>query len=178
MSYRYAEPKAHESKTLPAGEYDFVVVQVDSPYHNDKGNFVVPVRIGIKGTTIVVYDWPGAGKSGEGKPYDTVAPFLKSIRRNPAVGEEPDFSSNSLRGCRGTVKLKVDKDTGFNKVAFYVYDREQTGATISRPSAPPEMYRQQAAPSRPPAHEPGFDKNDPMAGLGKTTGPDGDEIPF
>lgn len=146
MSYKYAEPKQTVFEPLPAGEYDFTVIEVDQTTLTDKGNFMLPIKIQIKNTNNVIYDYPSAGKSAkDGKPYDTIAPLLKAIRRNPAVDEEPDFSSANLVGARGSVKLKVEEYEGTkrNKVSYYIYDREQTTATVSGGlDAKPKEYNQ------------------------------------
>ena len=164
--YKYQEPKPVEFEVLPVGEYDFTVVAVEEPYtKSDTGGFVFPVIIQIKNTQVKVYDYPGAGLSKKDrKPYDTVAPFLKAIRRNPAVDEEPDFSAAHIVGAKGRVKLKVEDYQGVknNKVAYYIYDRDQAAATISRPGAGPVAYN----------------KSEPAAGLGRVEDDNGDNIPF
>jgi hypothetical protein len=152
MSYKYQEPSSPDFEVLPAGEYDFVVVGVEDPYVKN-GNFILPIKIQIKGCNVTVFDYPSAGRTKkDNKPYDTIAPFLKAIRRNPAVDEEPDFSAKNLIGAKGTAKLKIEEYQGVknNKVHFYVYDREQTTATVSRgPAAQPKSYNQPAGETRP-----------------------------
>lgn len=144
--YTYKEPTQPDFEVLPAGEYEFVVVDVQEPYQNDNGNFILPVKLQVRNSNVTVYDYPSAGQAKkDGKPYDTIAPFLKAIRRNPAVDEQPDFSGKNLIGAKGLAKLKIEEYQGVknNKVHYYVYDRQQTNATVSRgPDAPAKTYNQ------------------------------------
>ena len=141
MSYQYSEPKeAPEFEPLPEGDYPFEVKEVLPTYTNENGNFVLPVSITLKDTTRNIKQWLSAGTSVKGKPFDMIAPFLKCIRRNPAIGEEPDFSSRNLVGATGiahvsekpyTGKDAKYKDKMFPGVDEWIYDREKTNATVS-----------------------------------------------
>lgn len=140
MSYKYNEPEERNYEPLPEGNYGFTVFSIDATYNNDKGTFILPVEIHLAGTDRKLKQWLSAGIDSKGKAFDMIAPFLKSIRRNPAVGEEPDFSSRNIVGTTGVAhvkeKLYAGKDEKyqgmtFPTVAWWVYDREKTGATIS-----------------------------------------------
>jgi len=158
MSYKYEEPKEQEFEPLPEGDYPFDVLEVLPTYNNEKGTFILPVSIHLKDTTRNIKQWLSAGTSAKGKPFDMIAPFLKCIRRNPASGEEPDFSSRNLVGATGIAHIVEEDYTGdndkyvgkkFPTVKAWIYDKEQTNATISGGkdakaktyNKPPEMQK-------------------------------------
>lgn len=153
MSYTYSEPQRPDYEVLPPGQYEFVVTHVEDTYTNKNGNFVLPIRFQVKNTSVTVLDNPSAGTAQKsGKPYDMLAPFLKAIRRNPAEGEEPDFSAKNLIGAKGIVILKVEEFNGENqnKVNRYVYDKQQTTATVSGgKDAAPKTYNKPASSMEP-----------------------------
>jgi len=140
MSYQYQEPREPEFEPLPEGEYPFTVEDIGATYNNDKGTFILPVEIHLNDTNRTIKQWLSAGISAKGKPFDMIAPFLKSIRRNPAIGEEPDFSSRNLVGASGVCYVIEEEYTGdndkyrgkmFPKVSDWIYDKQQTQATTS-----------------------------------------------
>lgn len=140
MSYKYSEPVEQEFEPLPEGDYPFEVVDVLATYNNDKGTFILPVEIHLKDTNRRIKQWLSAGISEKGKPFDMIAPFLKCIRRAPAIGEEPDFSSRNLIGGAGVAhvseKLYTGKNVKYQGKSFpgvdeWLYDREKTNATVS-----------------------------------------------
>ena len=141
MSYQYNEPQeASEFEPLPEGDYLFEVKEVLPTYLNDKGTFILPVSIHLKDTNRSIKQWLSAGTSAKGKPFDMIAPFLKCVRKNPAIGEEPDFSSRNLVGATGVAHISEHPYTGqdpkykgksFPGVDEWLYDREKVGATTS-----------------------------------------------
>jgi len=164
MSYKYQEPTEREYEPLEPGEYDFVVTDVQDTYTNNNGNFILPVEITLKGTKINIRSWLAAGMSRKGKPFDMIAPFLKCVRKNPAVDEQPDFSPKSLIGARGRAKVDNEEYSGndakhkgknFPAVAEWLYDRQQTTATVSQgDKAQPKSYDKPAAASSAPKAQP------------------------
>jgi len=155
MSYRYSEPKEPEYEPFIEGDYDFYVTGIQETYTNPNGNFVLPVEIQLKNTNIKIRCWLSAGMSAKGKPFDMIAPFLKCIRKNPAVDEEPDFSAKNLVSSKGSAHCAEELYTGdslkykgkmFPGVASWIYDREAVAATISGGSeAAPKTYTQPTA---------------------------------
>lgn len=155
MSYKYDEPKDQEYEPLPEGDYPFTVEEILATYTNDNGSFILPVVIRLEDTNRTIRQWLSAGTSSKGKPFDMIAPFLKCVRRNPAVGEEPDFSSRNLVGATGVAHVREELYTGDNDkykgktfpgVARWIYDKEQTNATVSGgKDAAPKTYNQPRA---------------------------------
>lgn len=140
MSYTYNEPVENEYEPLPEGDYPFTVEEIEATYNNDKGTFILPVTIRLTDTNRTIRAWLSAGISSKNKPFDMIAPFLKCIRRNPAIGEEPDFSSRNLIDASGVAHICEEPYSGddpkykgksFPAVKFWVYDREQANATVS-----------------------------------------------
>lgn len=140
MSYRYDEPKEAAYEPLPEGDYGFTVVSVEPTYNNEKGTFILPVEIHLADTQRKIKCWLSAGYTQKNEPFDMIAPFLKSVRRNPAVGEEPDFSSRNIIGSTGVAHIKEKPYKGdkaeyegmsFPAVAYWKYDKQQAQATTS-----------------------------------------------
>src|ERR1700679_1303862 len=104
-NYVYREPEERKYEPIPEGDYQFSVESIEATYTNDRGTFILPVEIHLTGTDRKIKSWLSAGISDKG-PFDMIAPFLKSIRRNPAAGEEPDFSSRNLLGASGVAHVK------------------------------------------------------------------------
>lgn len=173
-NYRYNEPQENEYEPIPEGDYDFGVTSIEPTYTNDRGTFILPVEIRLVGTERKIKQWLSAGTSIKGKPFDMISPFLKSIRRNPAVGEEPDFSSRNLIGASGKAHVREEPYTGENEkykgktfpsVAWWIYDREQTATVSGGQTAQDRTYgKSLPASSRPP--------------LKPAPEDDGDSIPF
>jgi len=133
--YIYHEPTGPTfSGPLPEGQYPFSVISVEAGYTSKAGNFVLPVKLAVGSDKVHVYDNPSAGVSGKGAPYDNIAAFLKSIRRNPKNGERADLSEKNLVGARGELMLKVEiaQKGGLigkpvNKVHFYIWNISEKG---------------------------------------------------
>lgn len=175
MSYKYDEPK-DEYEPLPEGDYPFTVEDIEATYTNDKGTFILPVTIRLNDTNRTIKAWLSAGTSAKGKPFDMIAPFLKCIRRNPAIGEEPDFSSRNLIDATGVAHIREEEYTGDNSkyqgkmfpaVKLWLYDREKTNATTSGGKDAPDRTYGKAPPAL------------PKMQTGKLSPPlDDDDIPF
>lgn len=151
MSYTYNEPNEVPTyEPLPEGDYPFEVKAIQPTYTNEKGTFILPVEIHLVDTNRNIKTWLSAGISKKGDPFDMIAPFLKCIRCNPAIGEEPDFSSRNLLGASGMAHIKEEPYKGddakyqgmsFPTVKMWLYDRELANATLSGgPSAKERTY--------------------------------------
>lgn len=169
MSYRYDEPK-DEYEPIPEGDYPFTIEDVEATYTNDRGTFILPITIRLSDTNRTIKAWLSAGTSSKGKSFDMIAPMLKCTRRNPAVGEEPDFSSRNLVGASGVAHVREVEYSGENDkykgkmfpgVAWWVYDREQTNATTSGgPKAQDRTYGKSAPASQLPPLNPSDEGDD------------------
>jgi hypothetical protein len=153
MPFTYQEPQENDYQPLAEGDYHFNIIGVSATYHNNNGNFILPIEINLLGTDRKLKCWLAAGISKkDGKSFDMISPLLKCIRRNPAVGEEPDFSSRNLLGATGVAHVKEKLYEGdnpkydgmtFPAVAWWVYDKLKAGATISGgKDAKPATYNQ------------------------------------
>ncbi|MDR1190638.1 MAG: hypothetical protein LBK60_03100 [Verrucomicrobiales bacterium] len=138
-SYTYKEPEKIFKPLV--GEYPFTVTEVGALGPSKSGaGVVLPVTLTVRdgGRDVPVRDWLFAGPDRSGGRVDKIAPFLKAIRRAPAVGEEPDLSRRALLGCAGTAKFKAN-EKDYSAVQYYLYEDGQ--ATVSRgPDAPPRAY--------------------------------------
>lgn len=132
--YKYSEPEAASTfSVLPPGEYNFQILNVESPYTKDNGNIVLTVKLNVDKNTHV-YDRPWCGKDKNDKFTDKIAQLLKAVNRAPAVGQEPDW--RKLVGAKGRVVVKVGSWEGRerNEVDHYVFALDIKQST--QPSGP------------------------------------------
>ena len=128
--YVYHDPVQPSFGPLPEGQYPFTVADIpNEPYTSQKGNYVLPLKLAVGPEKVPLYDNPSAGVTKNGDPYDTIAPFLKAIGRNPKPGERADLSKGNLVGARGEVQLKIEKAAKgsmagkeVNKVDYYIWN--------------------------------------------------------
>jgi hypothetical protein len=125
------------SGPLPEDDYSFSVEDYTEPYQKDNGNWVLKVRLTIKGQT--VFDQPWSGQQSDGTPRDGIGEFLLCVNRAPKQGAEPDW--RKLQGAHGKCRLKIEiaekgKLAGkeINRVAWYYRPREL--GPVSPPAAP------------------------------------------
>jgi hypothetical protein len=105
-TYLYkGEPKRQVFGPLPAGDYQFVVAEVDEPYEAASGNLVLPVKLTILPDGIPVFCNPWVGTDKNDEERDGIAEFLLAINRVPKIGQEPDWKR--VVGARGRCRLKV-----------------------------------------------------------------------
>jgi hypothetical protein len=146
--YRYQEPTGPSVDLLPEGQYRYLVTGlISEAYTNNGGNFVLPVKLAVGPDKLSIWDWPSAGLTKAGDPYDNIAAFLKSCGKNPKPGERPDLSEQNLKGARGMCQIKIEiagagtmKGKEVNKVHYYIWNQGTPGA------AAPVVSQQQPEP--------------------------------
>jgi hypothetical protein len=140
--YVYQEPQGGPAfDLLPEGQYPYIVTGVLSePYQTNAGNTVLPLKLAVGPGKNTIWDYPSAGKTGGGQPYDNIAPFLKSCGRNPAPGQRADLTERALVGARGICQIKIEiagggqlKGKEVNKVHYYIFDAKAKPVQQSMP---------------------------------------------
>jgi hypothetical protein len=134
--YVFREPESPNFGLLEdGGQYSFTVAELTRElYTSNKGNAVLGLRLAVGPDKVTVFDNPGAGETAAGKPYDTIAGFLRSIGRNPKDGERANLSAANLVGARGECVIKIEvaeqgalKGKKVNRVHYYLWNT--TGPT-------------------------------------------------
>jgi hypothetical protein len=119
--------KAKAREPLPAGNYDFEILDYNGPYKNVNGRFVLKVELQIAGRR--VFDQVWSGKTSAGEPRDGIGDLLRAVNCAPPEGQEPDWSK--LIGALGRCRLKVavaeagaQAGKSVNRVGWYLAPKQ------------------------------------------------------
>jgi hypothetical protein len=130
--YVYQEPTERPGMPdlLPEDDYDYIVAGLNGTvYTSNAGNVVLPIKLLVGPARASIWDYPNAGRTKQGNPYDQIAGFLKSCGKNPKPGQKPDLSEDNLKGARGRCHVQVEvaeagsmKGKEVNRIQYYIYD--------------------------------------------------------
>lgn len=134
--YRFmgGEERRSFSGPLPEGDYEFEVADCQEPYQKANNNWVLKVRLTIRGQT--VFDQPWSGETSQGEPRDGIGEFLLAVNRAPATkGDAPDW--RKVEGAHGKCRLKLEvaqmgsmAGKEVNRIAYY-YRPKEVGPTAA-----------------------------------------------
>lgn len=124
ISYTAGKPEERKFTVLPAGEYNFRVLDAEEK-RSKTGNDMIEVKLDVfKGEeSAIVYDYLVFAEKSKWK----VDHFLKCVGLLPEEGTNVDISGNDLIGHQGRVKLRIgktDKNNDRNEVDAYLWEDE------------------------------------------------------
>jgi hypothetical protein len=134
--------KAKAREPLPAGNYDFEILDYTGPYRNVNGRFVLKLELQIEGRR--VFDQVWSGKTSAGEPRDGIGDLLRAVNCAPPEGEEPDWPK--LIGSLGRCRLKVavaeagaSAGKPINRVGWYLAPKQIDPAASAKKEEEDEL---------------------------------------
>lgn len=124
ISFKTGNPEARSYKVLPAGEYQFRVLDAVEK-RSKAGSDMIELKLDVyKGDEqAIVYDYLVFTEKAAWK----VDAFLKSCGMHPGEGVDHEIVANEFVGFEGRVKLKVgktDKNADRNEVEAFIWEEE------------------------------------------------------